>query len=88
MDLTLKFRTQDMVSALGSGLDAGCHLLTITGNLRGEFNGTPFQGEDVVLILISGGGGRSSTDAAERRRRARRPAVQEDDSPVDFQAGR
>jgi hypothetical protein len=88
MDLTLKFRTQDMVSALGAGLDAGCTLLTITGNLKEEYNGTPFQGEDVVLILISGGGGRNATAAAESQRRTRRPTVQEDTSPVDFQAGR
>lgn len=51
MDLTLKFKTQEIVSALGDVEDGECLVLRLTGNLKVEFGGTPIVGEDVVLIL-------------------------------------
>ena len=50
-DLTLKFDTQEIVSALGAVKDGDCLLLELTGNLQ---DGTPIVGEDVVLILKKG----------------------------------
>lgn len=50
MDITLKFNTQDIVSALGDVADGDCLVLTLTGNLKDEFGGTSIKGEDVVLI--------------------------------------
>jgi len=51
LDLTLKFDTQEVVAALGDVSDGDCLVLTITGNLKEEFGGTPIVGEDVVRIL-------------------------------------
>ena len=47
LDLTLKFYTQDIFGALGSPSDGDCLVLTVTGNL---LDGTPFTGEDVIVI--------------------------------------
>ena len=51
MDLSLKFRTQDIVSVLGELEKGECRVLTLTGNLKEQYGGTSFLGEDVVLIL-------------------------------------
>jgi len=58
MDLTLKFRTQDIVAALsadiegGTIIDGSCIVLELTGFLTDET--TPISGADVVSILIKG----------------------------------
>ena len=51
LDLTLKFRTQEIVDALGEVENRECRVLTLTGNLKEESGGTPVEGEDIVLIL-------------------------------------
>jgi hypothetical protein len=47
-DLTLKFDTQEVVDALGDVYDGDCLVLKLTADLM---DGTPIEGEDVVLIL-------------------------------------
>lgn len=54
LDLTLKFDAQEIVAALGDVNDGDVLVLTLTGNLLEEFDGTPIQGEDVVVILEKG----------------------------------
>ena len=51
MDLTLKFNAQEVVTALGDVMGGDVLVLHLTGNLKEEFGGTPFFGEDVVLII-------------------------------------
>ncbi len=51
LDLTLKFRTQDIVAILGAVSDGEVRVLELTGNLKEEYGGTPVVGEDVVVIL-------------------------------------
>jgi hypothetical protein len=51
LDLTLKFRTQDVVGAIGEVIDGKKLALTISGNL---FDGTAFEGADSVVILSKG----------------------------------
>lgn len=51
LDLTLKFSTEEIVDALGDVSDGECLVLTLTGNLKEEFEGKPIAGEDVVVIL-------------------------------------
>lgn len=53
-DLTLKFKTQDIVSAIGNVNDGDEIILELTGNLKEEFGGTAIRGEDVVAILKKG----------------------------------
>jgi hypothetical protein len=48
LDLTLKFRTQEVLAGLGSIENRECLVVTITGNFT---DGRAFEGEDVVLIL-------------------------------------
>ncbi len=48
-DLTFKFSTQDMVTALGPVMDREVRTLHLTANL---YDGTPIKGEDVVIILM------------------------------------
>ena len=50
-DLTLKFKTQDIVGALGEVRDGEVRVLTLTATLT---DGTEIQGEDVVVILKKG----------------------------------
>ena len=50
-DLTLKFDTQAIVEALGEVEDGDCVKLTITGQLKEEFGGSPIIGEDLVWIV-------------------------------------
>lgn len=53
MDLTLKFKTQAIVQAIGvdNVNDEDCLILTLTGTLN---DGTPIIGEDVVRIMKKG----------------------------------
>ncbi|CAB1084824.1 hypothetical protein D1AOALGA4SA_12332 [Olavius algarvensis Delta 1 endosymbiont] len=50
MDLTLKFKTQEIVADFDSTQDGDCMVLSLTGHLREKFNSTPILGEDVVHI--------------------------------------
>ncbi len=51
-DLTLKFKTQELVAALGTE-DPGCLVLTITGKLKDEFGGFDIIGEDVMRLKVT-----------------------------------
>ena len=51
LDLTLKFDAQEVIAALGLVDDGDCLVLKLTWEL---FDGTPLEGEDVVLILKKG----------------------------------
>lgn len=51
MDLTLKFKTQKLVTALGM-TDPGCIVLTLTGKLKDEFGGFDIIGEDVMRLKV------------------------------------
>jgi hypothetical protein len=51
LDLSLKFKAQEVVAALGDVSDGDVLLLQITGELKEEFGGTGFVGEDVVVII-------------------------------------
>lgn len=50
-DLTLKFNAQQLVGVLGETTDGEVRVLKLTGNLKDEFGGTPFVGEDVIVTL-------------------------------------
>jgi hypothetical protein len=51
LDLTLKFRTQDVAVAIGDSLDSGEAIpLQITGNL---IDGIPLEGTDCVVVVGS-----------------------------------
>jgi hypothetical protein len=54
LDLSLKFRTEDLVAAIGP-IQRGDRVLTLTGAL---LDGTAIEGQDCVVVLV-GGGGRS-----------------------------
>jgi hypothetical protein len=47
LDLTLKFKTQDIVEALGEVIDGELLILSLTGVL---FDGTPIEGTDCIII--------------------------------------
>ena len=51
LDLSLKFKAQEVVAALGEVYDGDVLLLQVTGELKEEFGGTGFVGEDVVVII-------------------------------------
>jgi len=51
MDLTLKFKMQEIVAALGEVNDGDVLVLQLTGNLKEEYGGTPIVGADVVWIV-------------------------------------
>jgi hypothetical protein len=55
LDLTLKFDAQEVIAALGDVEDGDCLVLGLTGNLKEEYHGGPFVGEDVVWIKKKGG---------------------------------
>lgn len=50
LDLTLKFKTQEVIATLGLDAfsDGDVVILILTGNL---FDGTPIQGQDCIVIL-------------------------------------
>lgn len=54
MDLTFKFKSQELVAALGEVADGDVLVIPLAGNLLEEFGGTPIVGEDVIVILKSG----------------------------------
>lgn len=54
LDLTLKFKTQEVVAALGDVSDGYVLVLRLTGNLLEEFGGTPILGEDIIIIIEKG----------------------------------
>jgi hypothetical protein len=51
MDLTLKFKSQEIAAAIGAVADGDVLVLPLSGNLMEEFGGTPIFGEDVIVIL-------------------------------------
>jgi hypothetical protein len=51
LDLVFHFETQEVVSALGEVYDNDCLVVEIVGNLKEEFNGASFIGEDVLRII-------------------------------------
>ncbi len=53
-DLTLKFKTQDVVSVLGEVSDGYFFILTLTGNLKREFGENQIEGQDGVVIKRKG----------------------------------
>ncbi len=52
LDLTLKFKTQEVIATLGLDAfsDGDVIILMLTGNLKAEFGGTPIHGQDYVWI--------------------------------------
>ena len=48
MDLTFKFKTQEVVTALGPVEDGEVLIIPLAGSLQ---DGTPFSGEDVLIIV-------------------------------------
>jgi len=54
MDLTFKFKAQEVIADLGEVNDGDVLVLHLTGTLLEEFGGTPIVGEDVVVILKKG----------------------------------
>ncbi len=55
IDLTLKFDTQELVTALNLGDYAGYTIpLILSGNLKEEQGRSPFRGEDCIWILKTG----------------------------------
>jgi hypothetical protein len=52
LDLSVKFKAQEVTAALGEVSDGEVVVLLVTGNLKEEFGGTSFVGEDVVWILV------------------------------------
>ena len=40
-----------MLEAIGEVADGGVLVLTLTGELLGEFGGTPIIGEDAIVML-------------------------------------
>lgn len=51
LDLTLKFKTQELVETLNLDDVAGDTIpLTLTGNLKEEYGGTPIRGQDCIRI--------------------------------------
>jgi hypothetical protein len=54
MDLTLKFKAQELVTAVGDVQDGDCLVLHLDGSLKEEFDSTPILGEDVVWIKSKG----------------------------------
>jgi len=53
-DLTLKFAAPEVIAALGDVSDGECLVVTLTGNLKAEFGGTPILAHDVLLIIDRG----------------------------------
>jgi hypothetical protein len=53
-DLVLKFKVRDVINTLSLVLDSRENIpLTITGKLKKEYDGTPIEGQDCVLVLFS-----------------------------------
>jgi hypothetical protein len=50
IDLNLKFRTQEVIAALGEVGNGDVLVLSLTGMLKEECGAQPFEGEDVVIV--------------------------------------
>src|SRR5262249_10545235 len=50
LDLLLTFDNRAVGAALGPGARGQVLILTVTGNLKPQFGGTPIEGKDVVSI--------------------------------------
>jgi PKD repeat protein len=53
-DLVLMFSAQEVLAHLGDVYDGDVLVLYLSGNLKDEFGGSPFVGEDVVRIIRKG----------------------------------
>ena len=51
LDLTLKFKMQDLAMAMGDPQDAECLVLGLTGEIWPAYGGGTIEGEDVVVII-------------------------------------
>lgn len=51
IDLTLKFKAQEIAATLGDVNDRDVLVFHLLANLKEEYGGTPIEGEDVVLII-------------------------------------
>ena len=51
LDLILKYKTQELLFALGLVSDGDVITLDLTGNLMEEHGGTPIQGSDCIVII-------------------------------------
>lgn len=49
-DLVLSFSNSEVAAALGTVTDGQVLVLTLTGNLKPQFGGSPIKGQDVVVI--------------------------------------
>ena len=58
-DLTLKFDTQEIVSALGEVADGDVLVLTLTGK---SFDGIPIEGKDCIVVFSKGGRGKGKNN--------------------------
>lgn len=54
VDLTLKFDSQEIASAIEEVYDRDCLILELTGKLKTAYGGLPIKGGDVVSILKKG----------------------------------
>jgi hypothetical protein len=56
LDLTLKFKTREVVQTLGLAAfsDRDVVILILTGNFKAEHGGAPIQGQDCVVLLKRG----------------------------------
>lgn len=54
LDMTLKFDKEAVVAALGGLQDGACIKVSLKGNLREEFGGSPIYGADSVKIIKKG----------------------------------
>jgi hypothetical protein len=52
LDLSLKFSSPALATILAGVNDGDVIVLQLTGNLKEEFGGTPFAGEDLVKIIM------------------------------------
>lgn len=50
VDMTLKFDRKQIIPVIGEVNDGDVIELTLTGNLKSEFGGTPIQGTDTIII--------------------------------------
>ncbi len=50
VDMTLKFDRKQIIPVIGDVNDGDVIELTLTGNLKSEFGGTPIQGTDTIII--------------------------------------
>lgn len=54
LDLTVKFKRQEIVTALGTVMDGDVLSLVLTGNLKEDFGSMPIVGYDEVVVVEKG----------------------------------